>query len=729
MTRDPELTPQFTAWLDTWVEVTASATSGKPAGVLPSAIHFPDGRIGGSGGKWYATQGFSALYDWPWYVSDMLHVMLIAHKMTGEDKYLEPIRSMARLRADYLKRHQSTAAGSADGIALAYFSRPMSAADPAAGLEPGSADWCAAQMGEILPGVLMGYRVLTNDKQFDDVLRRDGDGYMRYLLDGDRADLANRLRSVADAFSINHEMYTTEVRWTDRVFRFPAGYLSNFQDPPLPQPNTRLIYAAATGDPVTWVGGRMAAVRWRTPPKDIAALVTQSGPTSFAAELYHFGDGDREFDAELMLLTKGWYELTVHADGRELQRSSLVVEGPRTLAHLKLPARTLCVVNVSSVEKMKTSSVQPDVLAPWRGAVARPVLSNVAGHTLHSYFGISPESPDEKSVLLFRSSREDGQLGDIVMVDRATGQTTTLAEAVETEDGHRQANQQWTCGGRYVAYMSLRDGQWDVIRVDTQNLSRKTLATGRQLGWGQPNLDVIPLYGTHWNPGEHRDFELLNVRTGEIRTIVTVEQVVAEHRQYLEKTFGGTNVSLFFPQMSPDGKRAFFKMSSPRDGQMRSENASLRDGMFVYDLAAGRLLGKNDFWGHPAWFSDSRHVQSCQFVTDTDTMQVRTLPNIPMPFGGVHASPSPDGSLVVTDISKKDYLSPRNNWTIWMIDPTDGRHETMHVAPVTGDGTTSWRPTHPHPSFNACGNRVYFNVIGRLCSTLHVVERNDDAAK
>jgi hypothetical protein len=106
-------------------------------------------------------------------------------------------------------------------------------------------------------------------------------------------------------------------------------------------------------------------------------------------------------------------------------------------------------------------------------------------------------------------------------------------------------------------------------------------------------------------------------------------------------------------------------------------------------------------------------------------MEVRTLPNIRMPFGGVHASPSPDGRLVVTDISKKDYLNPRNNWTIWMLDPADGRYETLHVAHVEGDGTTSWRPIHPHPAFNARGNRVYLNVIGKPWTTLHVIERNE----
>lgn len=386
--------------------------------------------------------------------------------------------------------------------------------------------------------------------------------------------------------------------------------------------------------------------------------------------------------------------------------------------------------------QQQSPSIMPDTMAPiessaelfepWKGATARPVLAGLEAHTLHSYFGISPESPDERSVLLFRSSRADAHVGEVVIVDRVTGEPTTLATDVECEDGHRQANQQWTCGGRYVVFMALVDGEFQIERVDTKDLSRTTLARGRQLGWGQPGLEVVPLYGPHWKVTPHQDIELLNVRTGEIRTLVTAKEVVGAYPDYVRNTFGGGAISLFFPQMSPNGERVYFKMASPRDGDMRSEKASVRDGLFVYDIATSKLLGKNEFWGHPSWFSDSHHIQSCQFVTDTDTMEVRTLPNIPMPFGGVHASRSPDRQLIVTDISKKDYLNPRNHWTIWLIDPRNGAHETLHITNVEGDGTTSWRPTHPHPAFNARGNRIYFNVVGKPWTSLHVIERKEN---
>jgi hypothetical protein len=47
ITGDPELGTLFSSWMDTWVDAAAREERGKPAGVIPSAIHWPDGQVGG----------------------------------------------------------------------------------------------------------------------------------------------------------------------------------------------------------------------------------------------------------------------------------------------------------------------------------------------------------------------------------------------------------------------------------------------------------------------------------------------------------------------------------------------------------------------------------------------------------------------------------------------------------------------------------------------------------
>jgi hypothetical protein len=348
-TQDPQLTAILGPWLDTWVDATARADNGKPAGIVPSAIHWPDGTVGNPNGDWWQIQSYSQLYDWPCYVSDMLHVMLMAYQATGQDKYLEPIRSMARIRAAYLKHPVGTEVQT--DTAIVFFGSLGGSVKIDPSLKPGSQPWCAAQMAPMLSGALMGYRLLTGDRQFDDVLRHDANGYGRYLLDGDRQAVASELKAAAVAFARNEPGFTSEVRFTDRAFRLIPWYFNTLPASACPVPNARLVYATATGDPTTWQGCRLAAVRWHTPPQDIAALVTQPGPAAFQAELYHFGPQPRTLDAELFRLRKGRYTLTLDtrqpAANVSLLKETLEVTGPGVQVHLTLPSRQLCVLTVT----------------------------------------------------------------------------------------------------------------------------------------------------------------------------------------------------------------------------------------------------------------------------------------------------------------------------------------------------------------------------------------------
>jgi hypothetical protein len=66
-TGDENLKGLFSDWMDTWVDITARAERGKPAGIIPSAIHWPDGRAGGMGADWWdpRNHGEYTLYLWP----------------------------------------------------------------------------------------------------------------------------------------------------------------------------------------------------------------------------------------------------------------------------------------------------------------------------------------------------------------------------------------------------------------------------------------------------------------------------------------------------------------------------------------------------------------------------------------------------------------------------------------------------------------------------------------
>jgi len=332
-TGDPRLAALFTRWMDTWVDATATAERGKPAGIIPCAIHWPDGSPGGLQDPWWDPRNYSPplIYQWPSSMPMLTNTLLLAYHMTGDEAYLEPLRSMAAIRMEYL------------------------ADEPAGKPEEGSAAWCAARMAW-LTQTLAKYRFLTGSTEFDELLRMETRAYVSFRVRGDREALARALSRVAEALRYNFPGYTSEVRWTDRLFTFPRLFGRDcMYEEALPQfwrADTDLLYASATGDPGGVGYFPLNAVRWLTPPRDIAALVTESGTDRFAAELFHFGDRPREMEAELYLLTPGEYRLALCAEGGgPTVRETVTDHAGPTRIRLRLPPRTLVRLHIEADEQ------------------------------------------------------------------------------------------------------------------------------------------------------------------------------------------------------------------------------------------------------------------------------------------------------------------------------------------------------------------------------------------
>jgi len=322
-TGDQEIGRLVAEWMDTWCDAARRAERGKPAGIVPSAIHWPDGRVGGLGPRWWEPQNYpTRLYDWPSAMPMMLSTMVLTYHMTGREKYLEPLFSMARI----LRKHM---------------------ASPAENPPPGSEGWCAQRMG-FLGGPLAKWRLLTGDERLDDLLRRRAPAYVRFRLFGQSDTLLDALEKTCRALRVNLEGYTSEVRWTDRVLAFPSHYLSETARPQ-PSPDTRLLYSMATGDPGEAGYFPMNAVRWLTPPREIAALVTRSGRREFEAHLFHFGSQPRPMAAEFYLLEPSLYAFTLHTVGGQLVRSGAIkIQGPRGRLRFELPPKTECVLRLTA---------------------------------------------------------------------------------------------------------------------------------------------------------------------------------------------------------------------------------------------------------------------------------------------------------------------------------------------------------------------------------------------
>jgi hypothetical protein len=367
---------------------------------------------------------------------------------------------------------------------------------------------------------------------------------------------------------------------------------------------------------------------------------------------------------------------------------------------------------------------------PWRKAKVRSVVPDAEAHSIHSYYVTSPESPDGRWVLFYASTTKEGYEGDVRLLERASGNIRTLASKVVVEDAHRAACQQWISQGRRVVYHDFRDGDWVVVCVDLEPLKTRVLAKGRQLGFGAPGGDVVPLYGPHGDPGSRRDLELLNVETGEIRTVLTAATVHEKYPEWTLKNFGERPISIFFPVLAPDASHAFFKVASPRESTLDRHSPEFfrrtpsdRHGLICYDLKAERLtFPQPQEWGHPAWHSDGRQILEINHVLiDADSGKRRVIPELPKLSGGPHPSVHPSGTLFVTDYTPPLDEARKGFWSVMVGDLRGRDYSVVRTFDLSG-GAESWRRNHPHPVFSPDGKRLYFNSAEGPWSRLQVAE-------
>jgi hypothetical protein len=331
-TGDERLGRLFSDWMDTWVDAAACEERGKPAGIIAAAIHWPSGQPAGPGENWWDPRhhGEPRLYEWPSAVGKLTDALLLTYHMTGDEKYLSPLRSMADARLQWLQDRS------------------------AASVEAGSRRWCGRNLG-FLAGTLVKYKLLTGSSEFDELLDRDFGSSQVARMDPDSDALVKRLQQTAKALAINFPGRTSEVRWTDRVFAFARLFGDDMLHPRAVtacnrRPDLNLLYATATGDRGSFPVFPLGAVRWLTPPRDIAAVVTDRASDRLSARLFQFGAAPRPMAAELYLLEPGRYTFTLtQSDGNPTTAAaSFRVDGPRTRIQFTLPPRESCSLRITS---------------------------------------------------------------------------------------------------------------------------------------------------------------------------------------------------------------------------------------------------------------------------------------------------------------------------------------------------------------------------------------------
>jgi hypothetical protein len=274
------------------VDATFTEESGKPAGIIPAAIHWPDGAPTG-GKKWWEPENYhTPLYHFPTQQDNMYECLLQAYHITKDEFYLKPVRFVAKQRL----------AGVGNKTSDNY--------------KAGSLDWAMSELKGLLPGILIKYRLITADHSFDEILKNDAKGYERFIFDKDIEQLTASLNNLRKSFSLPETFFTDEVRWTDRLFAVTKKYFNDILDEPLPSFNAGFLFSSLTGSIGNFKFLPVFGVKWLTSPQEIAILTEVNSVDKFEAQLFHFGSKSREMGAEFFNLKEGDYQLKI--DGKKI---------------------------------------------------------------------------------------------------------------------------------------------------------------------------------------------------------------------------------------------------------------------------------------------------------------------------------------------------------------------------------------------------------------------------
>jgi len=365
--QSPAIAKLFEELADGWVAAAMSTDRGKPEGVIPAQVSFPDGILGGTNSpNWYTASHPQGTVNYDWAGTDgqrykfYLHSLLIAaYEQTHDGKYLEPLKLEYELAARYGRAPQPSGGGWLESIrpevtfgsSMIFDRFPMlsktteakeekpAAAQPSAAsasqAEPGSEAWVAANLKNV-------------DQWFE----------AKPILEGREGKLQSQL-STQDIFRYSFYAYqilkmrwplmTTEASATDRVAVWGSI-------------NPYLIYTGANNTE------RAALVTYENTTKDFAAAVLAADEQGFRIIYYSLAPDTREIGILPWAIKPGArYSLTYGPDDNGDEAMDSVLEHREfdfpqhgTPIKLSVSPRVTYIIDVDRVQRGKGAQLAPD---------------------------------------------------------------------------------------------------------------------------------------------------------------------------------------------------------------------------------------------------------------------------------------------------------------------------------------------------------------------------------
>ena len=323
--RNPEVARLFVEWADAWLNDAMRTDRDKPRGIIPAEVGFPDGTPGGvNSPSWYqaAHPRGTVNYDWDagHYTFYIVDLMLLAHEITGDNKYLEPF-ALQRQLVDRYRSEKPT--------------------DPA----PGSDMWVARLLSDGGPRQRRPF-----DQYWPRIQRAlDASGMPDPPVLIDRSQVLSRMQHVTEKTKRFWPVLTTETSASDRV-AFPG-----IADPFL------IMTGASSSD-------LKPSVTYSGVGREFAAFVKHADERHLTTVIYNFANADVKAAITPWTLNVGGSYLvrvgidvngdghmddTIHEKPFKLDRRGQRISFP-------LPAGTISIVEVRQTQSGRATDLMAD---------------------------------------------------------------------------------------------------------------------------------------------------------------------------------------------------------------------------------------------------------------------------------------------------------------------------------------------------------------------------------
>jgi len=313
----PQVIELLHAWAEAWVRAALRTDKGKPKGIVPASVRFPDEAFNGDGPTWYRANMFWEYYDWQHFAgSMMLDQLFYTYTITQDKRLLQPMY----LSLDLIRAKEP-------GLNNNQTSEP----------EEGTPAWAAKKLmsQDLFWSVVEQWRFLSGDSRWDDLILRHGTPYGRFRIGRNEDHLVAGLNRLLTAVRTNGPLKTTEAMFTDRV----------------DAPGSEHLKAMLTGDGIWGNLSPYYAVSWEQTDAQFTALVGETGVDRLQVQLYSHAPKARSIVMRLWQLKPGEYRLRLEPSGPEspeqtISERTISVRNRGERVHMTLPAKQLIRIRI-----------------------------------------------------------------------------------------------------------------------------------------------------------------------------------------------------------------------------------------------------------------------------------------------------------------------------------------------------------------------------------------------